>query len=77
MPEQVELMVTDTGPGFGATPATQGTGIGLANVRDRLAALYGGRASLTLIENVPHGIVASVLLPVSDGDHPNGLAGSP
>jgi hypothetical protein len=75
--QQVELTVTDTGAGFGATPATQGTGIGLANVRNRLAALYGERASLSLIENVPHGIVASVLLPVSDADHPNGLAGSP
>lgn len=66
--QHVELTVTDTGPGFGATPATQGTGIGLANVRDRLAALYGERASLTLIENTPHGIVASVLLPVEVAD---------
>jgi signal transduction histidine kinase len=64
----VELAVTDTGPGFGATPATQGTGIGLANVRDRLAALYGERASLTLIENVPHGTVARVLLPLDDAE---------
>ncbi|WP_193727678.1 sensor histidine kinase [Paraburkholderia franconis] len=64
----VELAVTDTGPGFGATPATQGTGIGLANVRDRLAALYGERASLTIIENAPHGIVARVLLPLDDAE---------
>lgn len=64
--QHVELTVTDTGPGFGATPGTQGTGIGLANVRDRLAALYGERASLTLIENAPHGIVARVLLPIDD-----------
>ncbi|SAL29911.1 histidine kinase [Caballeronia choica] len=68
----VELIITDTGPGFGATPATQGTGIGLANVRDRLAALYGGRASLTLLENAPHGTVASVLLPVDVADRPEG-----
>lgn len=66
--QHVELTVTDTGPGFGATPATQGTGIGLANVRDRLAVLYGERASLTIIENTPHGIVASVLLPVEVAD---------
>jgi signal transduction histidine kinase len=25
--QHVELTVTDTGPGFGATPGTQGTGI--------------------------------------------------
>lgn len=62
----VELTVADTGPGFGATAATQGTGVGLPNVRERLAALYGERASLTLIENVPHGLVARVRLPLDD-----------
>jgi len=62
----VELTVADTGVGFGATPATQGAGVGLANVRERLAALYGERASLTLIENVPHGLVARVRLPLDD-----------
>ncbi|WP_395063487.1 sensor histidine kinase [Paraburkholderia silvatlantica] len=62
--EHVELSVTDTGPGFGATPGTQGAGVGLVNVRERLAALYGEQASLTLIENVPHGLVARVRLPL-------------
>ncbi|MCX4160123.1 MULTISPECIES: sensor histidine kinase [Paraburkholderia] len=64
--QQVELTVSDTGRGFGATPATQGSGVGLANVRDRLAALHGERASLVLSENLPHGVVARVLLPVDD-----------
>jgi len=71
--QHVELTVTDTGLGFGATPATQGTGIGLANVRNRLAALYGERASLTLIENVPHGVIARVRLPMDDADPLRGL----
>jgi sensor histidine kinase YesM len=62
----IELTVADTGPGFGATPDTQGTGVGLANVRERLAALYGEDAALTLIENVPHGLVARVRLPLED-----------
>ncbi|QGZ59933.1 sensor histidine kinase [Paraburkholderia acidiphila] len=62
--EYAELTVTDTGPGFGATPGTQGAGVGLVNVRERLAALYGEHASLTLIENVPHGLVARVRLPL-------------
>ena len=66
--QHVELTVTDTGPGFGATPETQGTGVGLSNVRDRLVALHGERASLTLVENVPHGVAAKVLLPVDDAD---------
>ncbi|WP_133667773.1 histidine kinase [Paraburkholderia sp. BL10I2N1] len=71
--QDVELTVTDTGPGFGATPGTHGTGIGLANVRDRLVALYGERASLTLIENAPHGIVARVLLPADDAHRLEGV----
>ncbi|CAD6560378.1 hypothetical protein LMG27952_07102 [Paraburkholderia hiiakae] len=62
--EHVDLTVIDTGPGFGATPGTQGAGIGLVNVRERLAALYGEQASLMLIENVPHGLVARVRLPL-------------
>ncbi|MFP4906570.1 ATP-binding protein, partial [Paraburkholderia sp. BR14261] len=62
--DHVELSVTDTGPGFGATPGTQGAGVGLVNVRERLAALYGEQAALTLIENVPHGLVARVRLPL-------------
>ncbi|WP_185218955.1 sensor histidine kinase [Paraburkholderia dinghuensis] len=67
----VELTVTDTGPGFGATPDTQGTGIGLANVRERLAVLYGDRAALTLVEHAPHGVVARVRLPLAEADSIN------
>ena len=66
--ERIELTVTDTGPGFGASPATQGTGVGLANVRERLAALYGSGASLTLTDNTPHGTIAKVVLPADDID---------
>jgi len=44
------LEVTDTGPGFGsvrATPADpERPGVGLANTRERLEQLFGGRASL-------------------------------
>lgn len=65
----VELIVADTGPGFGATPTTQGTGIGLPNVRERLAALYGECASLTLVENVPQGTIAKIRLPVDNARH--------
>ncbi|MFL9870796.1 sensor histidine kinase [Paraburkholderia megapolitana] len=71
--QQVELTVSDTGRGFGVTPATQGSGVGLANVRDRLAALYGERASLVLSENLPHGVVARVLLPVDDDPRKEGM----
>ncbi|SDC51110.1 sensor histidine kinase [Paraburkholderia lycopersici] len=74
--QHLELSVADTGSGFGTTPGTQGAGVGLANVRERLTALYGDRASLTLIENVPHGLVARVRLPLPDaaGANTNGAA---
>ncbi len=39
------LTVEDTGLGLGASP-TSGTGVGLAHVRARLAAAYGGAATL-------------------------------
>ena len=71
--QSVELSVSDTGLGFGATPATQGSGIGLANVRDRLAALYGERASLTLSENLPQGVFARVALPLNDKSRGEGM----
>ena len=52
--------VIDTGVGL-RTPG--GTGSGLANLRARLAALYGSAASLTLQSNEPCGIRASILVP--------------
>jgi sensor histidine kinase YesM len=56
------LSVADTGKGF---DAGSGSGVGLANIRARLAALYGGAASLTLEANSPRGVVASLVLPWS------------
>jgi len=56
------LTVADSGRGF---RAESGTGVGLANVRARLAALYGERAVLELKANTPRGVVASITLPVA------------
>ncbi|MFA7585289.1 MAG: histidine kinase, partial [Novosphingobium sp.] len=42
---ELEIIVADDGPGA-ATPHGHGCGIGLTNVRDRLAACFGNRASL-------------------------------
>jgi len=57
----LSLCVADTGRGF---DATSGTGVGLANIRARLAALYGSRAALRFEANVPRGVVATVDLPL-------------
>jgi LytS/YehU family sensor histidine kinase len=56
------MTVSDTGLGFGKA-ATAGTGVGLANIRERLQMLYGARASLTVAENQPSGTVVTVTVP--------------
>ncbi|MGE5337766.1 MAG: sensor histidine kinase [Gemmatimonadota bacterium] len=61
-PQGLVLAVADTGVGFGGT-AAGGTGVGLANTRARLGALYGDAGSLELAPNEPSGVVASVRIP--------------
>ena len=56
----LRLWVADTGVGL-ASHAPAGTG--LANLRDRQAAFYGGAAVLELHEVQPHGLRAEILLP--------------
>ena len=58
---QLIVGVADTGAGF---HNESGTGGGLANLRARLAALYGDRASLELEANVPRGIRATISIPM-------------
>ena len=60
--EDLEIEVRDTGAGF---TATQGSGVGLANTRSRLAGLYGARASPQLATAAPRGVVAIVRLPLA------------
>ena len=59
---KLAVSVTDTGLGFGRA-ATAGTGVGLANIRERLQLLYGGRASLTVAENRPSGTMVTISVP--------------
>jgi two-component sensor histidine kinase len=56
------LSVADTGTGLHGG-GVKGQGIGLANIRERLALLFDGRASLELDGNVPRGFVARIVLP--------------
>jgi signal transduction histidine kinase len=60
--DQLRVEVRDTGRGFSGQG---GTGVGLANTRSRLAALYGGTAALQLAANHPSGVVATVILPLA------------
>ena len=59
--DELLLTVADSGRGFGTE--TAGGGTGLANIRARLAAMYGGAASLDLRNNEPTGIVATLAMP--------------
>ncbi|MDL1860889.1 hypothetical protein FBR04_07660 [Betaproteobacteria bacterium PRO7] len=54
--------VRDTGAGF---RGSGGAGVGLANTRQRLATLYGERASLELAANTPRGVIARLQLPLA------------
>lgn len=57
----LRLEVRDDGMGLGTGPS--GSGAGLANVRDRLAVLYGGAGRLELAENPQGGVTARLELP--------------
>ena len=60
--DALALSVADTGRGL--TEAS-GSGVGLANIRARLATLYGERATLRLEGNSPRGVVAVITLPLA------------
>lgn len=65
--ETLVLRVIDSGLGIDpdhglATAAHEG--VGLSNVRARLASLYGGKGRLSLIRREPRGIVAELRLPL-------------
>jgi sensor histidine kinase YesM len=65
--DDLVVEVRDDGAGFSGAG---GTGVGLANTRSRLAALYGGRAGLELSSGTPRGVVARIRLPLELSETP-------
>jgi hypothetical protein len=65
--ECLRVQVRDTGKGLSDAPVQAGGGVGLTNLRERLAALYGGRARFALAANEPRGVVATIELPLQSG----------
>ena len=59
---RLAVTVADTGLGFGLAD-TAGTGVGLANIRERLKLLYGERASMVVTDNEPSGTVVTLTVP--------------
>ncbi|HYM48537.1 MAG TPA: histidine kinase [Burkholderiaceae bacterium] len=59
---RLRVTVADSGLGFAAS-GQSGAGVGLANVRERLAALYGGSARLSIEANSPSGTIVTIEVP--------------
>ena len=59
---RLRVTVADSGLGF-ASAGVSGSGVGLANVRERLAALYGGAAKLSIEANSPSGTIVTIEVP--------------
>ncbi len=65
--DNVVVDVTDTGRGLAAAaPDLPGSGVGLSNVRERLAALYGEHGRFDLVERPPHGTRATLSIPFAE-----------
>ncbi len=60
--EQIEVLVADNGLGLGGAD-TGGTGVGLANTRERLKMLYGDTGELVVEPNAPTGVRALLRVP--------------
>lgn len=61
--DSLHVSVVDTGRGF---IGESGSGVGLANIRARLSALYGDKAVLRLGGVQPRGVQATIVLPWTD-----------
>lgn len=72
--DRMVLSVSDDGPGGPSRAA--GTGTGLRNIRDRLAATYGPAASLAT-EAGPHGFTATITLPLEGRENEQARARRP
>jgi LytS/YehU family sensor histidine kinase len=58
--QRLTVEVADTGGGF---RGNSGKGVGLANIRARLSALFGEGGELSLCANEPSGVVAAIDVP--------------
>ena len=67
--EAVRIEVADNGDGEGANiAASPSTGVGLANIRDRLAQAYGAAHAFTTRKNERGGFSVIIEIPFESGD---------
>jgi signal transduction histidine kinase len=59
---KLRVTVADNGLGFGAIPS-DGTGLGLQSIRERLKLLHADAAQLIIVPNSPSGVCATIEVP--------------
>ncbi len=59
---KLRVIVSDDGVGFGVVPS-DGTGLGLPTIRERLKLLHGDQGQLHISANTPSGVVATIEVP--------------
>ncbi|ATQ78437.1 sensor histidine kinase [Massilia violaceinigra] len=60
--DKLRVIVSDDGVGFGVFPS-DGTGLGLMTIRERLKLLHGDAGQLHIAANVPSGVIATIEVP--------------
>ena len=64
---KLRVIVADNGLGFGAKPS-DGTGLGLMTIRERLKLLHGDAGQLRIEPNQPSGVIATIEVPYQLSD---------
>lgn len=59
---KLRVIVSDDGVGFGVMPS-DGTGLGLPTIRERLKLLHGDQGQLSIAPNSPSGVIATIEVP--------------
>ena len=59
---KLRVIVSDDGVGFGVMPS-DGTGLGLPTIRERLKLLHGDQGQLHIAANTPTGVIATIEVP--------------
>lgn len=59
---KLRVKVSDDGVGFGVMPS-DGTGLGLPTIRERLKLLHGDQGTLNIAANSPSGVIATIEVP--------------
>ncbi|TXF96626.1 sensor histidine kinase [Massilia arenae] len=73
----LRVEVRDSGRGLVAAPPRPGGGVGLSNLRERVRQLHGPGARLELLDNPGGGVVARLLLPLSQTEVTSSTAALP